>query len=185
VTYRRGQLTVEFNASGIAVEGWSYWTCIFCFSGPTEDFPQGRLIYNDSGYGSTTGGHIGEMREFFKGDAIGKRDVTYSYRARNSEGRMVREYYTHSETIYAAELTMADQICWNRGVRPYEMREELATMERHNRLGVRLKAYNAWAKGQDIAQAEIDAADRARAHNDGLANGSIVSFAARKVSVAL
>ena len=157
VTYRSGKLTIEFDASGKPIEGWSYWTCIFCFSEPTEDFPQGRLIYNDSGYGSTTGGHIGVMRPFFEGDVVGSRVSTYRYRERNENGEMEWRSISQEVDINANDATMADQICWGRGTSPSDMRRELITMDRHVSIAERNKRYRALrieAEAQVAAEAE-------------------------------
>lgn len=52
--YTQGPLTITFDLTGKAVEGYSYNACLFAFAPPSEDYPQGRLIWNDTSYSITT-----------------------------------------------------------------------------------------------------------------------------------
>lgn len=174
--YTRGKLSITFNLDGKAIEGWSYWTCIFCYAEPTDDFPQGRLIYNASGYGSTTGKHIGDMRGFFSSPSgsytgpvmrreysridkvirvIEHAEHTYTgWDGTQHTSKAWTQKITRPTRAYTSKLvrhatpgsSVIEQICWGRGATPSGMREK-----------VRLDARTPAQVAAD-AQAAIDAA---------------------------
>lgn len=76
-TYTKGPLHIVFNLEGKAIEGYSYNACLFAFTEPTEDFPQGRLIWNDTQYSITTSSkHRYPCQSIAEGPVTSRQTVT-------------------------------------------------------------------------------------------------------------
>lgn len=54
--YTQGPLRIVFDLTGKAIAGYSYDACLFAFAPPSEDYPSGRLVWNDTTYSVTTSG---------------------------------------------------------------------------------------------------------------------------------
>lgn len=191
-TYKRGQLTIVFNLDGYAIEGWSYWTCIFAWTEPSEDFPKGRLIVNDTGYGSYTGKHINQMDDFFYGQMqsyVVERKVyhtvyvdkvvpcRWSDSGLTVRSRATRRYYSTVErTVVHPYMQTLDQIGWGYGVAPHQLREEARTMEHHARCGMKHQEYREWERKFESERAQREAEQRAFERQRGIELGNIVEI---------
>lgn len=152
--YRQGPLTIVFDATGKAIEGYSYDACLFAFAPPTEDFPAGRLIYNETSYSVTTNSkHRWPCHALARGVVTGEGTRPCAW--------LDGELETYQIYAQWATRMIVDNMPWQ--CSPYALLEETRTWARAERAGEQAIQHHAWRREQR-AIAKRDKAIAARKH---------------------